>query len=323
MRIFVAILIIGLIIGAVIWLGRPANKINQVYGVSYADRTAEYLGLDKDQLYTEILDDLGVKKIRLAAYWDEIQPEPDVYNFERLDYLIEEADKRDAMVVLAVGRKLPRWPECFIPDWAKEDSVNQDEKLLEMVATVVNQYKDNPTVVMWQLENEPFVSWFGDCPKPNRKLLEDEQTLVKSLSNKPIIITDSGELSTWYKASRFSDEFGTTLYRVTWNHVFGYGVYPLPPSAYRMKARLWGLNPNDLIVAELQAEPWPPGISILDTSVEEQMRSMDIDRMNEQIDFAKQTGFKEAWLWGVEWWYWMREMGHPEFWERGKQIFNN
>jgi hypothetical protein len=323
MRIFTISLIIGLLLGSIIWLGRPAKIITQTYGVSYADRMAEYLELNTDELYTAILDDLGVRKIRLAAYWDEIQPEPEKYDFERLDYLIAEAGKRDAEVVLSVGRKLPRWPECFVPNWAKAENVNQDKALLEMVAVVIGRYENNPTVTTWQLENEPFVKWFGDCPPFSKKLLEAERVLVQSLSNKPIVVTDSGELSTWFRASHFGDQLGTTLYRVTWNHIFGYGVYPLPPSAYRLKARLWGLNPNDVVISELQAEPWPPGTGLMETEISEQLRSMDINRFNEQIEFAKRTGFKESWFWGVEWWYWMKQNGYPEFWERGKEVFRN
>lgn len=314
----VFIVIVGL---GIVYLARPAKQIEQVYAVSYADRMAVYMGLDPDMVYRDMLDDLQVKKIRLAAYWDEIEPVQGQYNFDRLDYLMNEADKRDAKVVLAVGRKLPRWPECYAPEWSKDPKIDQSQAVLSIVETVVRRYDNHPALVEWQLENEPFVGWFGDCPAPDKDLLIAERDLIRSISDKQIVITDSGELSTWYKAAKFGDVFGTTLYRVTWNEIFGYGVYPLPPSAYRLKARIWGLDPNAVVVSELQAEPWPPGIGLMDATIDEQLRSMDINRMQEQVEFAKATNFKEVWLWGVEWWYWMKQNGHPEFWEKGKEIF--
>lgn len=318
--IFFLVFIVLVVVG-VAYLARPAEKVEMIYGVSYADRMAKSLGLNPDDVYFGLLDELQIKKIRLAAYWDEIEPVEGEYNFERLDFLLDEAHKRDAKVVLAVGQKLPRWPECFYPEWVKNDNVDREVALLTMLQTVVTRYDKHPAVELWQLENEPFVGWFGECPKPNSSLLRQEEALIKSLSKKPIVITDSGELSSWRKAARFSDVFGTTMYRVTWNEYWGYGVYPLPPAFYRLKARLWGLQPSAVVISELQAEPWPPGTHLPQTPIEEQLKSMSLNRFTEQINFATDTGFREAWLWGVEWWYWMKQNGHPEFWEAARNIY--
>jgi len=32
--------------------------------------------------------------------------------------------------------------------------------------------------------------------------------------------------------------------------------------------------------------------------------------MRANIDFAKRTGFNEIYVWGVEWWYWMKTVHH-------------
>jgi len=35
------------------------------------------------------------------------------------------------------------------------------------------------------------------------------------------------------------------------------------------------------------------------------------------------TNFDEQYLWGVEWWYYLREKGHPEIWNfLDDRIFN-
>ena len=316
----------ALVLAVVFWsmyLGRQAPRQAQRYGVSFSSKEAVALGLSADEAYTAMLDDLQVRRLRLAAYWDVIEPEQNVYDFSGLDWQLNEAERRGTAVLLAVGRKLPRWPECFIPAWAQALSVReQHTELLAMLWTVVERYRNHPAVAGWQLENEPFVWWFGHCPAPDPSLLQAEQNLVRSLTNKPIVITDSGELSSWRRAIGFGDAFGTTIYRVTWNYWLGYGYYPLPPGYYRFKARLWGVDPADVLITELQAEPWTPGRSMVEVPLAEQFRAMDLQRFQDNLLFARQTGFGDVYLWGAEWWYWLKEkQGHPEFWEAARKLF--
>ena len=44
-------------------------------------------------------------------------------------------------------------------------------------------------------------------------------------------------------------------------------------------------------------------------------------KFNEMIDFASKTGFDQQYLWGAEWWYWMKEQGYSEHWEIAKKLF--
>jgi hypothetical protein len=270
-----------------------------------------------------MLDDLGAPRLRLAAYWDELEPSPGRFDFSALDWQLDEAERRGATVLLAVGRKLPRWPECFVPTWARQ-ALPQQQRLwvLDYVSAVVERYRDHPAVAAWQLENEPFVWWFGKCPPPDSALLQAELDSIRRLSYKPVVVTDSGELSTWRRAARFADRFGTTMYRATWNSWLGYGFYPLPAWSYRAKARLWGLEPREVVIGELQAEPWPPGTLLVETPLREQFRTMDLARFHEMLALARATGFGEAYLWGAEWWYWLKTtQGHPEFWEEARKSF--
>jgi hypothetical protein len=39
------------------------------------------------------------------------------------------------------------------------------------------------------------------------------------------------------------------------------------------------------------------------------------------VNFAQKTGFDEVYLWGVEWWYFMKEKGYPEYLEYAKNLF--
>ncbi|PJE75492.1 hypothetical protein COV04_04615 [Candidatus Uhrbacteria bacterium CG10_big_fil_rev_8_21_14_0_10_48_11] len=306
-----------------LYIGRAGEPVKQLYGVTFSDKQARALGLEARETYLAILNDLKVKHLRLIAYWDELEPTPNTDNFSELDWELQEAANHNATVTLAIGRKLPRWPECFYPDWMKgKPLAEENQQLLTFLRKIITRYRDQNIIVRWQIENEPFVWWFGDCAKPDEQFLQTELDLLKSLSDKPVLITDSGELSTWRKAARFADLFGTTLYRATWNPYLHYGVYPLPPLSYRLKARLWWVEPKDAIIAELQAEPWPPGTPLIDTPVPEQFKSMSLSRFNEQVTFAKATNFGEAYFWGVEWWYWLKmKQNHPEFWQTAKALF--
>ena len=52
------------------------------------------------------------------------------------------------------------------------------------------------------------------------------------------------------------------------------------------------------------------------------MKTMNIDIFKENIDFAKQTGLDKFYLWGSEWWYWMKEeQGQVQIWEEAKKLF--
>jgi uncharacterized protein YfbU (UPF0304 family) len=76
-----------------------------------------------------LLDDLKVKNIKILTHWDLIEPKKDEYFFEDLDWQVSEVEKRDGKIILVIGMKTGRWPECHIPQWAKNlPKENQQEK---------------------------------------------------------------------------------------------------------------------------------------------------------------------------------------------------
>lgn len=300
---------------------------NSVYGVTFAPRAAEFLGLQWKVVYTAILDDLKIRYLRLPGYWNVIEKTNGVYEFNGTDYMLEEAGKREAKVILTLGMKQPRWPECHVPDWAWELPKEQRQsEALEFIEQVVLRYKNDPTIVSWQVENEPLLYFFADhCDRPDLEFLKKEVELVRSLDSRPIIIADSGELSLWGDQMKLSDIFGTTLYRTTWNPLFGYNVYPWPPGFYSLRSnlfrRLFAPNNQKTIIVELQSEPWFANNQAKEMPVPEQVKLFSIEDFMSNIEFAKKTGFGEAYLWGVEWWYFMKEKGHSEYWEYAKKLF--
>ena len=319
------ILLVLILVFTYFFVGKSPQAEKIIWGVNFSQKQAQGLGLDWKKSYLALLEDLNVKNIKIAGHWDLVEPQKDEYNLEDLDWQIKEAEKNEAKIMLALGIKTPRWPECHIPEWAlsfsKED---QQKEILSMLNTVVSRYGDSSVIKYWQVENEPFFP-FGECPWADKDFLKREVALVRSLDakNRPIIITDSGEGSFWISAGKIGDIVGTTMYKKVWISQFKiYATYPFPAVFYWRKAeivkKIFG---KKVIVAELQAEPWGPK-PLSDSSILEQEKSMDLKRFKQNIEFAKSTGFDEFYLWGAEWWYWMKEkQERPEIWEEAKNLF--
>ncbi len=301
----------------------PADEIE--YGVTFSQYFAEQMGFNWHQGYEAILDELEVKKLRLVAYWPMIEKEKNRYDFTDLDWQIEQAAQRGAEITLVVGEKVPRWPECHIPKWVHGmTSAEKKEKLLQFIEQVILHYRDNQAIKIWQVENEPFLKDFGECAELDEYFLEKEVKLVRSLDThfRPIQLTASGELSSWTKPAALADILGTTLYRIVWNDYIGYFKYPIPPVFYHKRAELVKkiTGVEKVLICELQLEPWAPR-QIYEIDEIRESRSMDIERFREIIEYTKQTGFDEVYLWGVEWWYSRYINGNDVFWEEAKKLF--
>ncbi len=313
-KILICIFIVLTVLG--LWVELSVKPKHLTFGVTFSQEFASGLGLDWKQAYLAMLDDLKVKNLRLITYWDIVESKKDEFNFADVDWQISKATKRGANVVLIMGRKTPRWPECHIPAWAGDEKTPSDklsEALLSYIKTTIEHYKNNPAITAWQIENEPLFP-FGTCSPTSLSVLNDEIKLVRSLDSRPIMLTDSGELGFgWPLLSVKADIFGSTLYRYVHNRVLGDIKYSLIPEYY-FKIKVWWANiilGKQVVIAELQAEPW--------SNVQ-----MDPARLKEIVNYASGTGFSKAYLWGAEWWYWMKEkQGKPEMWNTVKDLLNN
>ncbi len=319
---FLPLLILILILA----LGSPTKPGDTRYGVTFSAKHARSLGLDWKKSYLAMLDELNVRRLRLVAYWDEAEATPGVFNWTDLDWQVNEAAKRGGTVILAVGGRLPRWPECHFPGWSVKLTKDEREaKILEYIKKTVERYRVNDAVIAWQVENEAFLSGFGECPKFDPDFLDKEIALVKTLDARPLVITDSGELSIWIPAARRANIFGTTMYRDTYSRWFKqYIHYPITPGFFNFKRRItgWFAHPQDWIVIELAAEPWGP-VSYKEMTQEEKDRTMSLAKFKDMVEFSRLAGFKTFYLWGAEWWYWEREVKkQPAYWDYAKTLFS-
>ncbi len=315
-----ATLLLGLFFIDIVKANLGLEEHPAAFGATFSKQYASFLGLDWKEAYTATLDDLGVRRLRIPAYWDDIEPEEGRYSFGDLDWQIVEANRRGAKVILAIGRKLPRWPECHAPEWTRGlDERLVQTRILSMLETVVRRYSKDSTITAWQVENEPFLN-FGECPPPNREFLKREVAVVRALDRRPVIITASGELSNWFSVIGLADVLGVSAYRVVWSKLVGYFFWPITPKVYT--DRFDAVSPflQGGFVSELQAEPWTNG-DLRTMPINEQLALMNPQRLRDNVEFAKKIGLPEIYFWGVEWWYWLKQQGHPELWEAGKAFF--
>ncbi len=301
------------------------TRTDHILGLTFSDRYVEEFGMDPREVLPAILDDMKPQRLRLVAYWDRLEPQRGATDLSSLAWQVAEAERRAIPVVLAIGFRTPRWPECHIPDWVVETpDTERRDALLAHVRTVVQYFKDSPAIVAWQVENEPLLSVFGKCPPPDREFLKRELAFVKELDpSRPVMTTASGELSLWTRTAGLPDIFGTTLYRHIWNARVGNFTHIFPPAWYTLRA--WFaktfLGTKEVVIAELQAEPWGEGAPLTHTNFAGQTAAFGTAELQNIVRFAKRTGIRELWLWGPEWWYWRKINGDPTFWEAGKLIF--
>ncbi len=299
------------------------------YGVSFNVPYAMELGLDWKEAYIATMDDMGFKRLRLAAHWPLFEPNQNEYDFSYLDFQLEEARKRNVDVILTIGRRVPRWPECHVPEWAKDLSETEwQDELLFLMSELVLRYKHFSNISYWQIENEPFLKAFAyeHCSDLDVDFLDRQIELVRTLDpDRPILITDSGNLGNWSDAYARGDAFGTSVYVYFWNPNFGKFRTFLPASFYRAKANWNRLlrGKKETFLIELSLEPWliKP---LIESELEEQFEMMNVKRINNIFKYAKKTRLEKQYLWGVEWWYWLKETHkQPEIWNLIKDKINN
>ncbi|MBZ9578733.1 hypothetical protein KJA14_02680 [Patescibacteria group bacterium] len=324
-RLLLILLFLFLVFLAYLFIGTAPEAEEITWGVNFSQKHTKNLGLDWKETYLALLDHLKAKNLKVAAHWDLIEPEDGKLYFEDLDWQITEAENRGAKILLVIGMKTTRWPECHIPGWAVDlGKSQQQEKILRMIQVLVLRYKDISVIWAWQVENEPFFP-FGVCPWVDKKFVKKETELVKSLDllKRPIIMTDSGEGSFWIQSAEIGDIVGTTMYEKVWFRQIGiYVRYPFPPVFYWRKAQIIKkLFNKKVICVELQAEPFGPKL-LYDSPVEEQEKTMNLEQFRKNIEFAKKTGLDTFYLWGAEWMYWLKEkQNRPEIWEEAKKLF--
>ena len=293
-------------------------------GASFIANYSRYLGIEPKDTLQAMIDDLGIRRFRLVSYWDKGEPEQGRYDFSDLDWQFDMIEKSKGSVTLSIGLRQPRWPECHKPVWARyQDEQQWQDALMKYIRKTVEHYKDRPSLVSYQLENEYLLQVFGDCANHDRERLIKEFDLVKKLDpSKPVIISRSNNaVPSWPVGKPRADIVGAAVYKRVWDRTLTkrYFEYPLPSWFYAFLAGGTELTTGrNTFIHELQAEPWPPK-GVKEVSIAEQDKSFNAKLLPKRIDYAVATGMRTIDLWGVEWWYWRKVyFNDPSLWNAGK-----
>jgi len=312
------------------WYIHTESSIPYQLGVSFIPDYASSLGVNP-QANMNALISIGVKHFRLVSYWSDGEPTPGHYDFSQLDWEFQKAQAAHAKVILTLGLRQPRWPECHAPSWVNLSAPeNQWEPELEnYIKAVVMRYKNSPSLQSYQLENEYFLKGFGACTNFDRSRLVSEYNLVKSLDpSHPIIVGRSNNAIGIPTGQPQPDEFSISIYKRIWDAgiTHRYLEYPFPAWYYAFVAGVQKIfTGKDMIIGEMQAEAWAPNNkSIQQISLSEQNKSLNATRLKGRFGFAKATGMRQVYMWGAEYWYYRMEVLHdPSLWNVAKQEFSN
>ena len=132
---------------------------------------------DKNEWERDIknIASLGFEFIHMAEFsWADLEPEEGVYDFAWLDEVIELASKHNLKVVLGTPTSItPVWmgikyPEIYLmnADYIRQEHGTRDQQSLsnpvwrdlskKIVAKMGERYGNNPAVIGWQIDNEPW-----------------------------------------------------------------------------------------------------------------------------------------------------------------------
>lgn len=328
----IVLLIITLAIGGMYGIARwyihtESSKPLEM-GVSFIPDYAQSLGVDPQQTMDALLG-IGVRHFRLVSYWSDAEQTRGQYDFSQLDWEFQKAEAAHAKVILTVGLRQPRWPECHQPDWAGQLPKEQWQAALQKyMSAVVQRYQHSPSLESYQLENEYFLKGFGICTDFSRQRLVDEYALMKRLDpHHPVIVGRSNNALGIPLGQPQPDEFSISVYKRVWDAgvTHRYIEYPYPAWFYGFLAGTQRIvNHRDMIIGELQAEAWPPnGKSISEISLAEQNKSLNAKRLQDRFGYGRATGMRQIYLWGAEYWYYRDQVLHdPSLWNVAREEFS-
>ena len=135
-------------------------------GISFRPLQAEALGLEPRAALQALLR-YPFEVIRIAAYWDRLEPAPGRLETGELDRVLDAAEQAGKQVVLGVGAvKNFGYPEFFVPDHHLGRQLPEGTLVTpggqrgllraaeEFLTRVTARYADRDAIIAWQVEHE-------------------------------------------------------------------------------------------------------------------------------------------------------------------------
>lgn len=280
------------------------------FGFTFSIKYCLDNNLDPKQTLIKILDSYAWDSIRLAFYWDIIMPNQTEWELISYQEILVILNNYDIKIVPTIGYRSPRWPERHFPEWVSNLSQTEFEKnLLSYSEKLISALKDNKQIEAWQIENEPFENTWGQNGFDVRKTYQKEISLLKSLDQRPVIISYGYKpwQKTFYDPDFPEDIVGLDFYSKLGikikNIPIYMDLYQYPLQTFRFKKDVDFVKSKNKLawVMELQAEPWD--YKFIDLNNKHHIeRTISPKRFSKNIQTIKDAGIDKAFVWGVEWW---------------------
>jgi hypothetical protein len=324
---------------------RTAAAGDPEYGVNFSCKQAEYLGLACAPLFERILDDLGVRHVRISAYWSDIERRPGDYDFRSVDRLLDIARSRDARVTVSIGMRAQRYPEFWFPTWLRRSAELSPDQFPEdnpVVRTALLSYLEaaaahigaHPAVEAIQVENEPFVPSYAYETRwrIRPEFLAEEIAVVRAHDpgGHPIVVSHASWTRLddhWRWILDYADVVAQSVYvkrqRGPWDwfYIFPYRLGPLTADLRRQAGEA-ERREKELWIGELQAEPFEaPGVDVRQIPTG-QAASFSAQRFDSNVELAARSGATRVYLWSAEWWLYLHDVrDEPELWTKARALF--
>jgi hypothetical protein len=289
-----------------------------ILGVSFSHRRAADLGLDPATAFERLLQQTGVRHLRLPLYWPEIAPEPSRIDFTSVRPWLDMAARHSARVVMTLGLKAPGTPGYYPPPWLIAQhplppgaNLDQHPRVLAFLTLMLERatayLADFDVIEAWQVEHLPFAPTAagGTGWRISTGLLAREIAVVQEADprRRPVVVNHRGTGAFdrwWLPALQLADVLGQSM--------AGHGPRrwwdlrhraPFGPALRRQAAVARRLG-KDLWITELSAEPsdapetpgaWSP-IGAIPSP----------DHIRADVEQAARTGASRVYLTGAEWW---------------------
>jgi hypothetical protein len=304
-------------------------------GTSFARWRAEALGLDYRAAFERVCA-MRFALIRLSASWQEVAR----FGYGHLDWLLGEAEQAGQPVLLTVGMKALGWPEFYLPEGMHPDDAAIQRRAIAHVRDVARRYRDNPMLLAWQIENEPFNRSGPQALWIPRRVVRAEAEAVRSLDrNRPLVVTSFAHFDDGLDRSSSRDQSGwrrrlglalpaerEALSILDRGDVLGLDVYPsigwldtdgrdrvahAAPDQLAVVGRWQRIAREQgkrVWVTEAQAEPWEAR-----RQTHADPSSIQPEAIGDLVIGLVGLGVETILLWGSEYWLWRADNGDPRW----------
>jgi hypothetical protein len=276
------------------WQDMPVEPAGGVpLGISFRPLQAQALGLEPRSVLDELLGH-PFAVIRLAAYWDRMEPAPGEFDPSWLDWQVDAAERAGKQIIICTGPvKAFGYPEFFVPAHHLPEPLPEGrlvtpethrpllEAGTEFMTRTIGRYAGRSAVIAWQVEHEvadPLGiehSW-----RLSARFAAAEVAAARAADpSRPVLLngflpaTVPVAATQWWRtrdqgdslavAARLADTVGVDYYP---RHALaargGLALYldgaasRLGPRRYQDLARRAAADGKQVMITEIQAEPW-------------------------------------------------------------------